>query len=163
MQPCSQEHVWSHVERGGVRSCSWSLACQVRRNLGASRWHHWIGIRKSEGKDEFEALPIAGPDSRFSIAPLHLYSRPSMSTIHWSEVWPYSFMLAVTLAPLPLPHTITNYFLLIHGRHSPSNRASPPYIGRTLVGHVVFSLRTRTNPPSPSPAPVLFTALLLLF
>jgi len=103
MLPCSQEHVWSHVERGGVRSCSWSLACQVRRNLGASRWHHWIGIRKSEGKDEFEALPIAGPNSRFSIAPLHLYSRPSMSTIPWSEVWPYSFMLAVTFCATPNP------------------------------------------------------------
>ncbi|KAI9460467.1 hypothetical protein BJY52DRAFT_255990 [Lactarius psammicola] len=81
--------------------------------------------------------------------PLFIYIQdPSMSTFPWSEVWPYSFMLAVTLCATPLPHTITNSFFLIHGRHSPSSRTSLPYIWRTQVGHVVVTLRTRTNPPS---------------
>ena len=141
--------MWSHVERVGVRSCSWSLACQVHRNLGASRWHDWIGKRKSKDKMDLRR-------SR-SLSPTRGFRLPSSSTfktlyVDFSLVRSLAVFFYVTRHPLRHSHSriqspITNSFFLIYGRLSPSSRASPPYTRRMQVGHVVITSRTRTNPP----------------
>jgi hypothetical protein len=141
------EHVRSHVERGGVRCCSWSLACQVRRNLGASRWHDWIGIRKSEDKTDLRR-------SR-SLAPTRSFPLPSSSTIQdpLCRLFPgprFGLFFYVSCHPLRHSHSrIQSPILFFSSTDAILLQAMLTLItlgGRRLT-HVVITLRTRTNPP----------------
>jgi len=107
----------------------------------------WIRIRKSDDKMDLRR-------SR-SLGPTHGFPLPSSSTfktiyVDYSLVRGLAVFFYVSCHPLRHSHSriqsITNSFFPIHGRHSSSSRASPPYFGRTQVDHVVITLRTRTNP-----------------
>jgi hypothetical protein len=88
-----------------------------------------------------------GPTRGFRF-PLFIYIQdPSMSTVPWSEVRPYSSMLTVTLCATPTP-AYNHQFLFFSSTDAILLQAVLPlYTGRTQVGHVVITLRTRTNPP----------------
>lgn len=69
--------------------------------------------------------------------PIHPHSRPYMSTIPWSKVWPYSFMLAVTLCTTPTPVYNHQFLFLIHRHHLPSSHASL-LTRRMQVDHIKY-------------------------
>jgi len=155
--------VCSHVERGGVRSCSWSLACQVRRNLGASRWHDRTGIRKSEDKMDLRR-------SR-SLGLTHGFPLPSLSTfntlyVDYSLVLGLAVFFYVSCHPLRHSHSHSRiqspilFSFLTHGRHSPSGYASLLTSGGRRLTTLLSRYVLEPIPPSCARA---FTALLLLF